>query len=48
MRVARHLLAICLLPGIVAGVIPALLVDGLAAWPLVVLGGLLVAAPASR
>jgi protein-S-isoprenylcysteine O-methyltransferase Ste14 len=38
MRALRHLLAICLLPGMVAGVIPALLVDGLAAWPLVVLG----------
>jgi protein-S-isoprenylcysteine O-methyltransferase Ste14 len=38
MRALRHLLAICLLPGMVAGVIPALLVDGLAPWPLVVLG----------
>jgi len=38
MRALRHLLAICLLPGMVAGVIPALLVDELAAWPLVVLG----------
>jgi protein-S-isoprenylcysteine O-methyltransferase Ste14 len=44
MRVLRHLLAICLLPGIVAGLIPALLVDGLAAWPLVVLGALVAAA----
>jgi len=43
MRVLRHLLAICLLPGVVAGVIPALLVDELASWPLVVLGGLVVA-----
>jgi protein-S-isoprenylcysteine O-methyltransferase Ste14 len=44
MRALRHLLAICLLPGVVAGVIPALLVDGLAAWPLVVLGALVGAA----
>ena len=43
MRVLRHLLAICLLPGLVAGVIPALLVDGLASGPLVVLGGVVVA-----
>jgi protein-S-isoprenylcysteine O-methyltransferase Ste14 len=43
MRAARHLLAICLLPGIVAGVVPALLVDGFAAWPLILLGGLVVA-----
>jgi protein-S-isoprenylcysteine O-methyltransferase Ste14 len=43
MRAVRHLLAICLLPGVVAGVIPALLVDELASWPLVVLGGLVAA-----
>ena len=43
MRALRHLLAICLLPGMVAGVIPALLVDGLAAWPLVVLGAIVAA-----
>jgi protein-S-isoprenylcysteine O-methyltransferase Ste14 len=43
MRALRHLLAICLLPGMVAGVIPALLVDGLAAWPLVVLGAVVAA-----
>ena len=44
MRALRHLLAICLLPGVVAGVVPALLVDGLASWPWVVLGGLVAAA----
>ena len=40
MRALRHLLAIGLLPGMVAGVVPALLVstDEVAAWPLVVLG----------
>ena len=40
MRVLRHLLAICLLPGVVAGVIPALILAGdeLAPWPLIVLG----------
>ena len=43
MRAARHLLAICLLPGVVAGVIPALLVDELASWPLVLLGALVAA-----
>ena len=43
MRALRHLLAICLLPGVVAGVVPALLVDELASWPLVVLGGLVAA-----
>ena len=43
MGALRHLLAICLLPGMVAGVIPALLVDGLAAWPLVVLGAVVAA-----
>jgi protein-S-isoprenylcysteine O-methyltransferase Ste14 len=43
MRALRHLLAICLLPGVVAGLIPALLVDGLAEAPLVVLGALLAA-----
>ena len=45
MRVVRHLLAIGLLPGMVAGVIPALIVsgDGLAPWPLVLLGGVVVA-----
>jgi protein-S-isoprenylcysteine O-methyltransferase Ste14 len=44
MRALRHLLAICLLPGVVAGLIPALLVDGLAEAPLVVLGALVAAA----
>ena len=41
MRALRHLLAIGLLPGVVAGVVPALIVagDALAAWPLIVLGG---------
>ena len=41
MRALRHLLAIGLLPGVVAGVVPALILAGdeLAAWPLVVLGG---------
>ena len=41
MRALRHLLAIGLLPGVVAGVVPALIVAGdeLAAWPLIVLGG---------
>ena len=41
MRVLRHLLAIGLLPGVVAGVIPALILAGdeLASWPLIVLGG---------
>jgi protein-S-isoprenylcysteine O-methyltransferase Ste14 len=45
MRAARHLLAICLLPGVVAGVVPALIVwgDGLAAWPLALLGGIFIA-----
>ena len=43
MRAARHLLAIGLLPGVVAGVIPALLVDELASWPLVLLGALVAA-----
>ena len=43
MRALRHLLAICLLPGVVAGVIPALLVDEPASWPLIVLGGLIAA-----
>jgi len=43
MRTLRHLLAIGLLPGVVAGLVPALLVDGLASWPLVVLGGLIAA-----
>ena len=43
MRALRHLLAICLLPGVVAGVVPALLVDGPASWPLIVLGGLIAA-----
>jgi protein-S-isoprenylcysteine O-methyltransferase Ste14 len=45
MRAARHLLAICLLPGVVAGVLPALIVwgDGLAAWPLVALGAVVIA-----
>jgi len=45
MRVLRHLLAIGLLPGMVAGVIPALIVsgDGLASWPLALLGALVVA-----
>jgi protein-S-isoprenylcysteine O-methyltransferase Ste14 len=44
MRALRHLLAICLLPGVVAGLIPALLVDGLAEAPLAVLGALVAAA----
>ena len=41
MRVVRHLLAIGLLPGMVAGVIPALILAGdeLASWPLIALGG---------
>jgi protein-S-isoprenylcysteine O-methyltransferase Ste14 len=41
MRALRHLLAIGLLPGVVAGVVPALILAGdeLASWPLVVLGG---------
>ena len=41
MRALRHLLAIGLLPGVVAGVVPALIVAGdeFAAWPLIVLGG---------
>ena len=43
MRALRHLLAIGLLPGVVAGVVPALLVDELASWPLIVLGGALLA-----
>ena len=43
MRVLRHLLAIGLLPGVVAGLIPALLVDGPASGPLAVLGGVVVA-----
>ena len=43
MRALRHLLAICRLPGMVAGVIPALLVEELAAWPLVALGAVVAA-----
>jgi protein-S-isoprenylcysteine O-methyltransferase Ste14 len=45
MRALRHLLAIGLLPGVVAGVVPALILAGdeLAAWPLVVLGGAAIA-----
>ena len=43
MRALRHLLAIGLLPGVVAGVVPALLVDGLASWPLTLLGGATIA-----
>ena len=43
MRALRHLLAIGLLPGVVAGVVPALLVEELASWPLIVLGGIVVA-----
>ena len=43
MRAFRQLLAIGLLPGVVAGVVPALLVDELASWPLVVAGGLVAA-----
>ena len=45
MRALRHLLAIGLLPGMVAGVVPALLLAGdeLAAWPLIVLGGAMLA-----
>jgi protein-S-isoprenylcysteine O-methyltransferase Ste14 len=40
MRVLRHLLAIGLLPGVVAGVVPALIVwgEGIAAWPLALAG----------
>jgi protein-S-isoprenylcysteine O-methyltransferase Ste14 len=42
----RHLFAIVILPGTVTVVVPALLLDdaGLASWPLVVLGALLLAA----
>ena len=43
MRVLRHGLAIGLLPGVVSVVVPALIADGLASWPLIVLGGLLIA-----
>ena len=45
MRALRHLLAIGLLPGMVAGVVPALILAGdeLAAWPLIVLGGAMLA-----
>ena len=44
MRTLRHLLAIALLPGVVAGLVPALIVwgQGLAAWPLAVLGAVLI------
>ena len=45
MRVLRHLLAIGLLPGVVGGVIPALIVrgeDGIAAWPLALPGAALI------
>jgi len=45
MRVLRHLAAIVLLPGMVAGLIPVLLLDGagLAPWPLAVAGAVLLA-----
>lgn len=45
MRALRHLLAIGLLPGVVAGVVPALIVAGdeLASWPLILLGGAMLA-----
>jgi protein-S-isoprenylcysteine O-methyltransferase Ste14 len=45
-RALRHLAAIGLLPGIVAGLVPALLApwgDGLAAWPLAAAGVILMA-----
>ena len=45
MRALRHLLAIGLLPGVVAGVVPALIVagDGLASWPLILIGAAMLA-----
>ena len=45
MRAFRHLLAIGLLPGVVAGVVPALIVagEGLASWPLILIGGAMLA-----
>lgn len=45
MRALRHLFAIGLLPGVVAGVVPALLLsgDGLAPWPAALLGAALLA-----
>ena len=48
MRILRHLAAIGLLPGMVTVLVPALLVsgDGLASWPLALLGAALIA-PAS-
>jgi protein-S-isoprenylcysteine O-methyltransferase Ste14 len=44
MRLGRHLVAIVLLPGTVAVLIPALLLSGaeLAPWPLALLGGVLM------
>jgi protein-S-isoprenylcysteine O-methyltransferase Ste14 len=45
MRVLRHLAAIALLPGVVAGVVPALVVWGedVAAWPRALAGAALIA-----
>jgi protein-S-isoprenylcysteine O-methyltransferase Ste14 len=46
-RALRHLAAIGLLPGVVAGLVPALLApwgEGLAAWPLAAAGAILMAA----
>jgi protein-S-isoprenylcysteine O-methyltransferase Ste14 len=46
MRILRHLLAIGLLPGVVAGVVPALIVrgEGIAAWPLALAGVVVIVA----
>jgi protein-S-isoprenylcysteine O-methyltransferase Ste14 len=46
MRVLRHVLAIGLLPGVVAGVVPALIVwgRGIAAWPIGLAGVVVIAA----
>jgi protein-S-isoprenylcysteine O-methyltransferase Ste14 len=45
MRILRHLLAIGLLPGVVTLLVPALIVsgDGVAWWPLSLLGAVLIA-----
>jgi protein-S-isoprenylcysteine O-methyltransferase Ste14 len=45
MRILRHVLAIGLLPGVVAGVVPALIVwgEGIAAWPLALAGAVVIA-----
>jgi protein-S-isoprenylcysteine O-methyltransferase Ste14 len=45
MRILRHALAIGLLPGVVAGVVPALIVweEGIAAWPLALAGAVVIA-----